>query len=130
MEGPRTMSGPIPADSGARRPDRPGIVTRVGISELTGSPAERTALLLRRQAEACRDIGSPLYGDLLEHAAADLLAGGPVADVLRGHLDTRPSSVLALRLLGGAHALALAGRAPELAQWYPSAGGIADAQPG
>jgi hypothetical protein len=124
------MSGPIHRDSGEWRPDGTGIVARVGFSELTGSPAERTALLLRRQAEACRDIGSPLYGDLLEHAAADLLAGGPVADVLRGHLDTRPSSVLALRLLGGAHALALAGRAPELARWYPSAGGIADAQPG
>ena len=129
------MSGPIRGHSHEWRPDGTGrdgtgIVARVGFSELTGSPAERTALLLRRQGEACRDIGSPLYGDLLEHAAADLLAGGPVADVLRGHLDTRPSSVLALRLLGGAHALALAGRAPELARWYPSAGGIIDAQPG
>lgn len=124
------MSGPIPADSGDRRPDRPGIVTRVGISELTGSPAERTALLLRRQGEACRDIGSPLYGDLLTHAAEDLLAGGPVADVLRGHLDARPASVLALRLLGGAHALALSGRAPDLARWYPSAGGVVDTEPG
>jgi hypothetical protein len=124
------MSGPIPADSGARRPDRPGIVTRVGISELTGSPAERTALLLRRQGEACREIGSPLYGDLLTHAAEDLLACGPVADVLHGHLDTRPASVLALRLLGGAHALALSGRAPDLARWYPSAGGVVDTEPG
>jgi hypothetical protein len=105
-------------------------VTRVGISELTGSSAERTALLLRRQGAACRDIGSPLYGDLLEHAADDLLAGGPVADILRRHLDTRPASVLALRMLGGAHALALSGRAPELARWYPSAGGFADTEPG
>jgi hypothetical protein len=109
---------------------RPGIVAGVGISELSGSPAERTAQLLRRQGEACRDIGSPLYGDLLEHAAADLLAGGPVAGVLRGHLDTRPSSVLALRMLGGAHALALSGRAPGLAAWYPSAGGSTDTEPG
>lgn len=105
-------------------------MTRVGISELTGSPAERTALLLRRQGAACRDIGSPLYGDLLEHAADDLLAGGPVAGILRGHLDTQPASVLALRMLGGAHALALSGRAPELAHWYPSAGGFADTEPG
>lgn len=124
------MSGPIPADSGDGRPDRPGIVTRVGISELTGSPAERTAQLLRRQGEACRDIGSPLYGDLLTHAAEDLLADGPVADVLRGHLDARPASVLALRLLGGAHALALSGGAPDLARWYPSAGGVVDTEPG
>jgi len=87
-------------------------------------------MLLRRQGDACREIGSPLYGDLLEQAADDLLAGGPVADVLRGHLDTRPSSVIALRMLGGAHALALSGRAPELARWYPSAGGIADTESG
>jgi len=105
-------------------------VARVAFSELGGSPADRTALLLRRQGEACRDIGSPLYGDLLERAADDLLAGGPVAAVLRGHLDTRPSSVLALRMLGGAHALALDGRAPGLAAWYPSAGGATDTRPG
>jgi hypothetical protein len=82
------------------------------------------------QGEACRDMGSPLYGDLLGHAADDLLAGGPVATVLEGHLDSRPASVLALRMLGGAHALALSGRAPELAAWYPSAGGAIDPDPG
>ncbi len=102
----------------------------VDSSELTGSPIERTANLLRRQGEACRDIGSALYGDLLAHAADDLQAGGPVADVLAGHFDTRPSSVLALRMLGGAHALALSGQAPGLAAWYPSAGGLADTEPG
>jgi hypothetical protein len=105
-------------------------VTGVDASQLTGSPIERTANLLSRQGEACRDIGSPLYGDLLTHAAADLLAGGPVADVLDGHFDTRPSGVLALRMLGGAHALALSGQAPELAAWYPSTGGQADTTPG
>ena len=97
---------------------------------LNGSPAERTARLLRAQGAACRDIGSPLYGDLLAQAADDLLAGGPVADVLAGHLDTRPASVVALRMLGGAHALALSGQAPELAAWYPSAGGTLDTEPG
>jgi hypothetical protein len=91
---------------------------------------ERTAQLLRLQGDACREIGSPLYGDLLAHAASDLLSGGPVADVLAGYLDTRVSSVLALRMLGGAHALALSGQAPELAACYPSAGGTADTEPG
>jgi hypothetical protein len=90
----------------------------------------RTAQLLRWQAQACAELGSPLYGDLLAHAADDLLADGPTADVLRGHLDDRLSSVLALRLLGGAHALALSGRAPRLAAFYPSAGGTADPGPG
>ncbi len=86
--------------------------------------------MLRWQADACRELGSPLYGDLLLRAADDLLTGGPTAEVLRGHLDDRLSSVLALRLLGGAHALALSGRAPQLAAFYPSAGGTLDSEPG
>jgi hypothetical protein len=105
-------------------------VTGVRSSEPGGSALERTAALLRMQGAACRDIGSPLYGDLLGHAADDLLAGGPVASVLAGHLDSRPASVLALRMFGGAHALALSGQAPELAAWYPSAGGSTDQEPG
>jgi hypothetical protein len=105
-------------------------VAAVAPSELNGSPTERTAQLLRLQSAACREIGSPLYGDLLALAADDLLVGGPVAKVLAGHLETRPAGVLALRMLGGAHALALSGRAPELAAWYPSAGGTIDSEPG
>jgi hypothetical protein len=105
-------------------------VAAVGIPDLTGTPVTRTAQLLRWQADACRELGSPLYGDLLLHAADDLLDGGPTADVLQGHLEDRLSSVLALRLLGGAHALALSGRAPQLAAFYPSAGGTADPEPG
>jgi hypothetical protein len=94
------------------------------------APEARTAQMLRWQADACRELGSPLYGDLLLWAADDLLAGGPTAEVLRGHLDDRLSSVLALRLLGGAHALALSGRAPRLAALYPSASGTLDSEPG
>jgi hypothetical protein len=105
-------------------------VSAVAHSELNRSPTERTAQLLRLQSAACREIGSPLYGDLLARASDDLLAGGPVAELLAGHLQTRPAGVLALRMLGGAHALALSGRAPELAAWYPSAGGIIDTAPG
>jgi len=108
----------------------PGIVAAVEPWDLAASPAEHLATLLRRQGEACRDIGSPLYGDLLDRAAEDLLSGGPVADLLSGHYEARPSSVLALRMLGGVHALALSGQAPALAAWYPSAGGQVDAEPG
>jgi hypothetical protein len=102
-------------------------VTGVEISEM---PEARTAQLLRWQSEACRELGSPLYGDLLTHASDDLLAGGPTADVLRGHLDARPSSVLALRMLGGVHALVLSGQAPDLAALYPSAGGTPEHEAG
>jgi hypothetical protein len=94
------------------------------------SPLERTVRLLRQQGHACRVLGSPLYGDLLEAAAADLRDGGPTAAVLDGHLTDRGPSALALRMMGGVHALVLSGQAPDLAAFYPSAGGTADAGPG
>jgi hypothetical protein len=122
------MGGNHPSVFAVRSP--PAIVAPVAYSRPNESPVERTAELLRLQGVACRDIGSPLYGDLLTRAAEDLLAGGPVADLLAGHLDSRPAGVLALRMLGGAHAMALTGQAPDLAAWYPSAGGITDPEPG
>jgi hypothetical protein len=79
--------------------------------------------MLRLQADACRQLGSPLYGDLLLHAANDLQADGPLAEVLDGFLDDQLKSALALRLLGGVHAIVLSGRAPALAAFYPSVGG-------
>jgi hypothetical protein len=105
-------------------------VAAVGNQAAADTPLARTAQMLRWQADACRELGSPLYGDLLVRAADDLLAGGPTAEVLRGHFDDRLSSVLALRLFGGAHALALSGHAPALAAYYPSAGGTLDPAPG
>jgi hypothetical protein len=99
-----------------------GAVERPGTDD---SPLEHTARLLSGQGLACRALGSPLYGDLLPRAAADLLAGGPTAEILDGYLDQPVSSVLALRMLGAVHALVLTGQAPELAAFYPSAGGTA-----
>jgi hypothetical protein len=100
---------------------------------VTGAPietaTEATARRVRRQAAACRELGSPLYAGLLERAADDLLADGPVAAVLAGYLDAPWRSALALRMLGGVHALVLTGQAPELAAFYPSAGGTADPGP-
>jgi hypothetical protein len=136
MEGPQSVCEPGPARQPHgpitlwRRRRPPVIVAAVGISELAGAPRERTAQFLRGQADGCRELGSPLYGDLLVRAADDLLAGGPTADILRGHFEDKLSSVLALRLLGGVHALALSGRAPELAAYYPSCGGTAENTPG
>jgi hypothetical protein len=93
-------------------------------------PAERTAARLIRQALACSALGSPLYGGLLQHAARDLLEGGPTAAVLDGHLDVPARTALSLRMMGGVHALVLTGQAGDLARFYPSAGGTADAGPG
>jgi hypothetical protein len=90
------------------------------MSDPTETPEARTARLLRQQAKACAQIGSPLYETLLLQAADDLLAGGPTRRVLDGHLEDAGPSALALRMLGGVHALVLTGRAPDLARYYPS----------
>jgi hypothetical protein len=81
---------------------------------------------LRTQGRACQILGSPLYAALLEQAAQDAEAGGPVWSALHGHEGDPGPSALALRLLGGLHRLALEGRAPSLATHYPSCGGDGD----
>jgi len=88
--------------------------------------AERTARRFGIQALACEALGSTLYAGLLRHAAQDRLAGGPVAAVVDGHEADPGRAALALRMLGGVHALVLTGQAEELAAFYPSAGGTAD----
>ncbi|MCI2237389.1 DUF2332 domain-containing protein [Paenibacillus sp. TRM 82003] len=90
--------------------------------------AGRLVDLLRDQARACADLGSPLYARLLTRAADDVLAGGPVRLVLAGHEDDPPGAALPLRLLGVAHRLALSGAAPGYAAHLPSTGGDGDAE--
>jgi hypothetical protein len=79
--------------------------------------------LIRDQALACAELGSPMYAELLGRLADDLEAGGPTATVLRGHEEDLGPSGLALRLVGSVHRLVLAGEAPELAPYYPTVGG-------
>ena len=90
--------------------------------------AEVIAGWLRFQAYGCRELGSPFYAALLERAADDLEAGGPVSQVLEGFEGESGWSALALRLMGAVHRLVLTGRLPELARHYPSAGGNGDAE--
>lgn len=90
---------------------------------MTSEAQATIARRLRRQANACLHMGSPLYSELLAHAALDVEEGGPAWDVLRGHEDDPPGSALALRLMGAVHRLVLEGHAPDLARYYPSAGG-------
>jgi hypothetical protein len=74
---------------------------------------------LRRHADSLAAGGrSPLYVELMRGAARDPLVAELFAD---DPLTER--SVPALRLLAPLHELVLAGRAPELARHYPSAGG-------
>ncbi len=80
---------------------------------------------LRQQAVQCLAHGSPLTGALLESAADDLVAGGVVADLLGRHAHEPSGSVPSLRLAGSLHRLVLQGKAPDLAEHYPSVGGTA-----
>jgi len=81
---------------------------------------EAIAGQLQWQADACRMIGSPLYAGLMERAADDVRAGGPTAEILRGHEGDPRFSVLGLRLLGAVNRLVLTGKEPALAGAYAS----------
>jgi hypothetical protein len=83
---------------------------------------------LRIQAQWCGKLGSPFYAGLLERAAGDVEAGGPLWLVLQGHEADPPLSALPLRFMGAVHRLVLTGAAPELARFYPSMGGEPDAE--
>jgi hypothetical protein len=78
---------------------------------------------VRHQAAACAELGSPMYADLLGRIGADIDHHGLFRDVLAGHEEDAGPSALALRLLGSIHRLVLDGRAPALADFYPSVGG-------
>lgn len=78
---------------------------------------------LTRHAAALERAGrSPLYVALMRGAAQSATAGGPVADVFPEGPGP-PGSVPALRLMAALHHLVLAGEVPELARFFPSAGG-------
>lgn len=87
---------------------------------------EHLVQTVRDQADACGQLGSPLYAVMLERCADDILSGGPAARVLVGHEDDPGSAALALRLMGGVHRLVLEGAAPAVAPYYPSVGGRLD----
>lgn len=84
--------------------------------------------LIRQQATACRELGSPFYEVLLTALADDVAAGGVGARVLAGHEEDPGPSALALRLMAAVHRIVLTGGAPRLAARYPSAGGDGDAE--
>ena len=84
---------------------------------------ERLARMFEIQAAGCAAYGAGLYGLLLRRVADDIRAGGPCAEAVAGYEDAPGPDAVALRLAGAVHALVLSGRAPELAGYYPSAGG-------
>jgi len=68
-------------------------------------------------------MGSPLYTELLERAAEDVEAGGPAWTILSAHVAPGRGDAIALRLMAAVHRLVLNGKAPALAQHYPSVDG-------
>lgn len=89
-------------------------------------PSSEIEESFRGQSRICANMGSPMYAALLERAADDYAAGGPVA-LLAEHFDGHPVlDNLPLRTLGAVHRLVLAGRLPELGAFYPSVGGRFD----
>src|ERR1041385_2307695 len=85
--------------------------------------------LCRLQADWCERLGSSLYAYLLRHAADDYEQSGPVRELLEAHANDPRGSALALRMMGSVHRLALQGELPELAQFYPSCGGVVQFEP-
>lgn len=79
---------------------------------------------LRRQAATCYELKSALTACLLLRIANDCDAQGPCRDLF-GHRESAalPNSMLGPRIAGAMHSLVLAGLAPELATFYPTAGG-------
>ncbi|GAC1588616.1 MAG: DUF2332 domain-containing protein [Acidimicrobiales bacterium] len=86
----------------------------------------RTIRRFRGQAAMCSDLGSPLYGHLLERAADDIEVDGPVWRCVESIADLPGGALVALRFMGAIHHLALDGHAPALAARFPSCGGDGD----
>jgi len=84
---------------------------------------EDISTAFRIQAQWCERLGSPLYGQLLEQAAADVDDGGPFARWMEGWEGRPIQDALVLRAMGAVHRLVLNGEAPQLAAHYPSTGG-------
>jgi len=84
---------------------------------------------LEFQRASSEALGSALYARLLAGLEADHAAGGLTTELLDGRSERPIHEAVVLRLLGAAHRLVLEGRAPELARFYPSAGGTDGGDP-
>ena len=89
------------------------------------NPSMVEAVQFHHATFTLRSLATPLYHCLLGEALEDIERGGPVAAVLaRVPEGLEPlDDAVTLRFLGGVHRLVLTGQAPELARWFPTAGG-------
>lgn len=81
---------------------------------------------LQAQSRSCAVLGSELYAFLLAKAAGDAARRGVVFDVMENHAFAPSGAAIALKLMGAVHRLVLEGKLPDLAPFYPSAGGRDD----
>ena len=81
----------------------------------------------RRQARACRELGSPFTATLLELAADRLDEATSFGRAVLGWPGNPGADGLALRFAGSLHGLVLSGAAPALARTYP--GGRSEIDP-
>jgi len=84
----------------------------------------RTAF--RRQARACRELGSPFTAKLLNLLADDLSEQTSVGKAVLNWQGDPSADALALRLAGALHALVLTGKSAALTDVYPPAGRPSD----
>jgi hypothetical protein len=84
------------------------------------------AEVFRENADHPAERSSPLMQALLLGVADDWDADGITRAALQPFADDPPGSALPLRFAAALHRLVLTGRAPELAEHYPTVGGDAD----
>ncbi len=73
------------------------------------------------QAEACRQLDSPLTAGLVDHMASDYIARGPVYELLSNWPTSPIADAVALRMTGALHGAALMGHEVDLAAAYAAA---------
>jgi len=78
---------------------------------------------IETQRAGCEMAGSPLYADLLDAVATDVVKGGVCARLLAPFAEAPFGDAVLLRFLAAVHLLVLDGSDPELAAHYPSTGG-------
>ncbi|MFN8224681.1 MAG: DUF2332 domain-containing protein [Gaiellales bacterium] len=106
---------------------------KVAAFRLPSSRVRRRMLVrhLHRNAATSASMGSDLYRTLLLRVANDVGAAGPCWNVFSSYRPTGPvlDDGVGFRFMAAVHRLVLAGRAPALAEHYPSAGGQLGSDP-
>lgn len=80
--------------------------------------------LFARQAQAMAVNGSSVYEDLCRSTSLELSRPGLLSEILNPWMRSRVGDMVPLRILGAAHRLVLERKAPVLALFFPTVGGV------